>query len=74
MKKLEVLENLDAGEANVFRNQNGDLNFLMLCSRQQKISDSDRDKAQQYLFSQRLSFLADGFLADLKAEAKIIYR
>jgi hypothetical protein len=46
----------------------------MLCSRQQKISDSDRDKAQQYLFSQRLSFLADGFLADLKAEAKIIYR
>ena len=74
MKKLEVLENLDAGEANVFRNQNGDLNFLMLCSRQQKISNSDRDKAQQYLFSQRLSFLADGFLADLKAEAKIIYR
>ena len=74
MQKLEVLENLDAGEANVFRNQNGDLNFLMLCSRQQKISNSDRDKAQQYLFSQRLSSLADGFLADLKAEAKIIYR
>ena len=74
MKKLEVLENLDAGEASVFKNQNGNLNFFMLCSRQQEISDSDRYKAQQYLFSQRLSFLADGFLADLKAEAKIIYR
>ena len=74
MEKFEVLENLDAGEASVLKYQNGDLNFLMLCSRQQKISKSDRYKAQQYLFSQRLSSLADGFLADLKAEAKIIYR
>ena len=74
MEKLEVLENLDAGEASVLKYQNGDLKFLMLCSRQQKISKSDRYKAQQYLFSQRLSSLADGFLADLKAEAKIIYR
>ena len=74
MEKFEVLENLDAGEASVLKYQNGDLKFLMLCSRQQKISKSDRYKAQQYLFSQRLSSLADGFLADLKAEAKIIYR
>ena len=74
MEKFEVLKNLDAGEASVLKYQNGDLKFLMLCSRQQKISKSDRYKAQQYLFSQRLSSLADGFLADLKAEAKIIYR
>jgi peptidyl-prolyl cis-trans isomerase SurA len=74
MEKFEVLENLDAGEASVLKYQNGDVKFLMLCSRQQKISKSDRYKAQQYLFSQRLSSLADGFLADLKAEAKIIYR
>ena len=74
MEKFEVLENLDAGEASILKYQNGDVKFLMLCSRQQKISKSDRYKAQQYLFSQRLSSLADGFLADLKAEAKIIYR
>ena len=74
MEKFEVLENLDAGEASILKYQNGDVKFLMLCSRQQKISKSDRYKAQPYLFSQRLSSLADGFLADLKAEAKIIYR
>ena len=74
MEKFEVLENLDAGEASILKYQNGDVKFVMLCSRQQKISKSDRYKAQQYLFSQRLSSLADGFLADLKAEAKIIYR
>jgi hypothetical protein len=73
-KKFEVLKNLDAGEAGFFKNQNNDLIFMMLCSRQQKISKNDRSKAQQYLFSQRLSSLADGFLADLKAEAKIIYK
>lgn len=73
-KKLNVLKNLDAGEASSFKNQNDDLTYIMLCSRQQKISKNDRYKAQQYLFSQRLSSLADGFLADLKAEAKIIHR
>ena len=73
-KKFEVLKNLDAGEAGFFKNQNDNLIFMMLCSRQQKISENDRYRAQQYLFSQRLSSLADGFLADLKSEAKIIYK
>ena len=46
----------------------------MLCSRQQEISKSDRELARQFLISQRLNFLADGLLADLKSEAKIIYK
>ena len=46
----------------------------MLCSRRQEISKNDRETARQYLFSKRLVSLADGFIADLKAEAKIVYK
>ena len=55
-------------------NKQSDAILLMLCSRQQEISKSDRELARQFLISQRLNFLADGLLADLKSEAKIIYK
>ena len=73
-EKYNVLINLDAGESSFYKNKNDNLVFLMLCSRKQKISENDRYKVKQYLFSQRLTSLANGFMEDLKAEAKIIYQ
>ena len=73
--KLNYLEKLDSGEmALIGSNKQSDAILLMLCSRQQEISKSDRELARQFLISQRLNFLADGLLADLKSEAKIIYK
>ena len=74
-EKLNYLEKLDSGEmALIGGNKQSDATLLMLCSRQQEISKSDRELARQFLISQRLNFLADGLLADLKSEAKIIYK
>ena len=74
-EKLNYLEQLDSGEmALIGSNKQSDAILLMLCSRQQEISKSDRELARQFLISQRLNFLADGLLADLKSEAKIIYK
>ena len=74
-EKLNYLEKLDSGEmALIGSNKKSDATLLMLCSRQQEISKSDRELARQFLISQRLNFLADGLLADLKSEAKIIYK
>ena len=74
-EKLNYLEKLDSGEmALIGSNEQSDAILLMLCSRQQEISKSDRELARQFLISQRLNFLADGLLADLKSEAKIIYK
>jgi hypothetical protein len=55
-------------------NEQSATTLIMLCSRQQEISKSDRELARQFLISQRLNFLADGLLADLKSEAKINYK
>ena len=74
-EKLNYIEKLDPGEmALIGSNKKSDATLLMLCSRQQEISKSDRELARQFLISQRLNFLADGLLADLKSEAKIIYK
>ncbi|MBC8296524.1 MAG: peptidylprolyl isomerase [Pelagibacterales bacterium] len=75
-KKYEKIKTLDIGENAIL--EGGDLSedpiLIMLCSRQQEISKNDRETARQYLFSKRLVSLAEGFIADLKAEAKIVYK
>ena len=75
-KKYEKIKTLDIGENAIL--EGGDLSedpiLIMLCSRQQEISKNDRETARQYLFSKRLVSLANGFIADLKAEAKIVYK
>ena len=52
-EKYNVLINLDAGESSFYKNKNDNLVFLMLCSRKQKISENDRYKVKQYLFSSK---------------------
>jgi len=74
-EKLNYLDKLDAGEMALIKdNDQSATTLIMLCSRQQEISKSDRELARQFLISQRLNFLADGLLADLKSEAKINYK
>ena len=72
-KKIKML---DIGENAIFKDKDLSENpiLIMLCSRQQEISENDREIARQYLFSKRLISLADGFIADLKAEAMIDYK
>ena len=75
-KKYEKIKTLDIGENAILKGGNLSESpiLIMLCSRQQEISKNDREIARQYLFSKRLVSLADGFIADLKAEAKIVYK
>ena len=75
-KKYEKIKTLDIGENAILKDGNlsEDPILIMLCSRRQEISKNDRETARQYLFSKRLVSLADGFIADLKAEAKIVYK
>ena len=75
-KKYEKIKTLDIGENAILKGGNLSENpiLIMLCSRRQEISKNDREIARQYLFSKRLVSLADGFIADLKAEAKIVYK
>ena len=75
-KKYEKIKTLDIGESAILKGENlsEDPILIMLCSRRQEISKNDREIARKYLFSKRLISLADGFIADLKAEAKIVYK
>ena len=75
-KIYEKIKMLDIGENAILKDKNLSENpiLIMLCSRQQEISENDREIARQYLFSKRLISLADGFIADLKAEAMIDYK
>ena len=72
----EKIKLLDIGENAILKDENLSENpiLIMLCSRRQEISENDREIARQYLFSKRLVSLADGFIADLKAEAMIDYK
>jgi hypothetical protein len=72
----EKIKLLDIGENAILKDENLSENpiLIMLCSRRQEISENDREIARQYLFSKRLVSLADGFIADLKAEAMIVYK
>ena len=72
----EKIKTLDIGEYTIFDKKSLSKNrkFIMLCARQQEITKQDREIAKQYLFSQRLISLADGFIADLKAEATVVYK
>ena len=72
----DTLANLDKGESqlSVSNAQTNKRSIFMLCSREQSISNADRELARNYLISQRLNFLADGFLADLRSDAKIVFK
>ena len=75
-EQKDTLNNLDAGESklSVLDSETNESSLFMLCSREQSISNSDRELARNYLISQRLNFLADGFLADLRSDAKIVFK
>ena len=75
-KKYGKIRTLDIGENIVIKSKKLSENpiLVMLCSRQQEITNTDRDIARNYLFSKRLISLADGFIADLRAEATIVYK
>jgi peptidyl-prolyl cis-trans isomerase SurA len=69
------LSKLDAGEVStaLTRADGQTLVFLMLCGRTNKLSeDVDRNQLTVGLRNQRVAALADGYLAQLRADASII--
>lgn len=71
------LSKLDAGESStaLTRNNGQSLVFLMMCGRTLEINqEADRDQLALGLRNQRLSSLADGYLAQLRAQARIVER
>lgn len=70
------LAKLDPGEVstNLTRANGQTLVFLMLCGRTAELGeDVSRAEIQAQLRNQRLQSYADGYLADLKADATIVY-
>ena len=69
------LARLDPGESSTALTEGDDLVFLMLCSRERISPETkqpaDRDATRSALQSARVSAYADGYLADLQAEAII---
>ncbi len=71
------LSKLDPGEVStaLTRADGQTLVFLMLCGRSSKIAeDADRDQITLGLRNQRVAAQADGYLAQLRADARIIER
>lgn len=71
------LSKLDAGEVSTaLTRANGQtLVFLMLCGRTAKVAeDADREQVMMGLRNQRLGTLAEGYLAQLRANARIVYK
>jgi peptidyl-prolyl cis-trans isomerase SurA len=69
------LAKLDPGEVSTTLTRAGGqtLVFLMLCGRTPVLSeDQDRDQVRQQLRAQRLQSYAEGYLARLRADARII--
>ncbi len=70
------LAKLDPGEVStrLTRNNGQTLVFLMMCGRTPELGeDVSRDTIRSQLVNQRLQSYADGYLAELKADAHIVY-
>ncbi|SDE89531.1 periplasmic chaperone for outer membrane proteins SurA [Salipiger thiooxidans] len=69
------LSKLDEGEVStaLTRSNGQTLMFLMLCGRTAAVSeDADRQQVEMGLRNQRISAMADGYLAQLRANARIV--
>ncbi len=67
------LAKLDANEVStaLTRNDGQDMLFLMLCGRSTELPEGGREEVRQALFQQRLESYAQGYLAELRADAII---
>lgn len=67
------LMRLDAGEVstNLTRRDGDQLLFLMLCGRSTELPEGGREQVREALFQQRMESYADGYLAELRADAII---
>ncbi len=67
------LARLDAGEVstNLTRANGTQMLFLMLCGRSNELPEGAREETRQALFQQRLASYANGYLAELHADAII---
>lgn len=65
------LEKLDSNEASLDLTRGQARIFVMLCSRTRELADDDLQVLQQQLFGERISSYASGYIAELRADARI---
>ncbi|WP_299646995.1 peptidylprolyl isomerase [uncultured Jannaschia sp.] len=68
----QELAKLDPGEVSTLLTRGDHLRFVMLCSRNATVPEGAFERIGQQILSQRLTDLADGYLAELRADAVVI--
>jgi peptidyl-prolyl cis-trans isomerase SurA len=69
-----ALANLDPKETTTITQSNGQLNVVMLCTRNQELIEGERETIRESLFSQKVANLGAGYLQELKGDAFIVYK
>ena len=67
----QELAKLDPGEASTLLTRGEYLRFVMLCGRETEVPEGAFERAGQQILNQRLTDLADGYLAELRADAVV---
>lgn len=68
----QALATLDPGDASTLLSGNGVLRFVMLCGRGEAPTEEQVTALGQSILNQRLTGLAEGYLAELRADAVIV--
>lgn len=68
------LAKLDRNESGSYTAPNGQITVVMVCDRVQELPEGARDELRQALFNRRLTNFGEGFLAEIKSDATVVYR
>ena len=68
---FDKLNSLDINEATVSKDLNGNINLLMLCSRNSKIDKNTQEIIRNKIFNNKITKISNRYLQELKGEAFI---
>ena len=68
---FDKLNSLDINETTVSKDLNGDINLMMLCSRNSKIDKNTQEIIRNKIFNNKITKISNRYLQELKGEAFI---
>ena len=68
---FDILNSLDINETTVSKDLNGNINLLMLCSRNSKIDKNTQEIIRNKIFNNKITKISNRYLQELKGEAFI---
>ena len=68
---FDKLNSLDINETTVSKDLNGNINLLMLCSRNSKIDKNTQEIIRNKIFNNKITKISNRYLQELKGEAFI---